>query len=196
MSNHQLHDSRPLVARMIRRLSVPIILAWLAITVFVTIGVPSLEQVEREHAVSLIPNDAPSFKAADRMVKDFKEANSENVAMVVLEGQQPLGDDAHQYYDRLIRQFEDDTKHVQHIQNFWGDPLTAGAAQSADGKAAYVQLDLAGHLGCGLGERIGRGRPGHRGANATRPPGSRPMSPARRRSPRIWVEVATKRSFW
>ena len=36
---------------------------------------------------------------------------------------------------------------MQHIQNFWGDPLTRGAAQSADGKAAYVQLNLAGKPG-------------------------------------------------
>ncbi|HEX4390431.1 MAG TPA: RND family transporter [Mycobacterium sp.] len=151
MSNHQLHNGRPLVARTIRRLSVPIVLAWLAITVIVSIGVPSLEQVERERSVSLIPTDAPSFAAADRMVKDFKEANSENVLMVVLEGQQPLGDAAHRYYNSLIRQFEDDSKHVQHIQNFWGDPLTAGAAQSADGKAAYVQLNLVGHLGAAQG---------------------------------------------
>ncbi len=35
--------------------------------------------------------------------------------------------------------------------DFWGDPLTAGAAQSADGKAAYVQLDIAGRLGRTLG---------------------------------------------
>ncbi|EUA43802.1 MMPL family protein [Mycobacterium xenopi 3993] len=39
--------------------------------------------------------------------------------MVVLEGQQPLGDDAHRYYDRLVRQLEDDSKHVRHIHNFW-----------------------------------------------------------------------------
>ena len=56
MSNHQLHTSRPLVARTIRRLSVPIVLAWLAITVIVSVGIPSLEQVEREHSVSLIPD--------------------------------------------------------------------------------------------------------------------------------------------
>jgi RND superfamily putative drug exporter len=147
MSNHQLHNSRPLIARTIRRLSVPIVLAWLAITVLMTVGVPSLEQVERERAVSLTPSGAPSFEAADHMVRDFKEANSDTAVMVVLEGQQPLGDAAHKYYNRLIRQFEDDQKHVQHIQNFWGDPLTAGAAQSADGKAAYVQLDLSGRLG-------------------------------------------------
>ena len=144
----------------------PIILAWLAIAVIVSIGVPSLEQVEKEHSVSLSPDDAPSFKAMKRMGEDFKESNSDSVAMIVLEGQQPLGDDAHKYYDRLIRQLEDDPKHVQHIQNFWGDPLTAGAAQSADGKAAYVQLNLAGNLGHDLGERIGRSRPGHRGADA------------------------------
>jgi RND superfamily putative drug exporter len=67
--------------------------------------------------------------------------------MVVLEGDQPLGDAAHKYYDGLIDKLEADTKHVQHVQDFWGDPLTASGAQSADNKAAYVQLNLAGNLG-------------------------------------------------
>ena len=138
------HTTPPFVARTIHRFSVPIILAWLAIAVIVSIGVPALEQVEKEHSVSLSPIDAPSFAAAKRMGEDFKETQSGSVVMIVLEGQQPLGDDAHKYYDRLIRQLEDDPKHVQHIENFWGDPLTAGAAQSADGKAAYVQVNIAG----------------------------------------------------
>ena len=150
MSNHQLANGRPFVARTIHRLALPIILAWLAITVIVTIGLPPLEQVEKEHSVSETPKDAPSFKAMDRMVTDFKQANSETVAMVVLEGQQPLGNDTHRYYDQLVRQLKDDPKHVQHIQDFWGDALTAGAAQSGDGKAVYVQLDLAGHIGTAL----------------------------------------------
>ena len=81
----------------------------------------------------------------------FKESNSQGVAVLVLEGDQPLGDDAHRYYDSMIRQLKDDPTHVQHIQDFWGDPLTAGAAQSADGKAVYVQLNLAGQLGQALG---------------------------------------------
>jgi RND superfamily putative drug exporter len=147
MSDHHAgnkHTTPPFVARTIHRFSVPIILAWLAIAVIVSIGVPSLEQVEKEHSVSLSADDAPSFKAATRMGQDFGEANSDTAAMIVLEGQQPLGDDAHKYYDRLIRQLQDDPKHVHHIQNFWGDPLTAGAAQSADGKAVYAQVNLAG----------------------------------------------------
>jgi putative drug exporter of the RND superfamily len=145
------HTARPLVAGTIHRFSVLIILAWLAIAVVVSVSVPPLEQVEREHSLSLSPLDAPSYKAMTRMGQDFKESNSEGVAVVVLEGQQPLGDDAHQFYDRLIRQFKDDPKHVQHLQDFWGDPLTAGAAQSADNKAAYVQLNLVGNLGQALG---------------------------------------------
>ena len=63
MSTHQLHSSPPFVARTIRRFSVPIILAWLAIVASLIICVPSLEQVEQEHSVSLNPTDAPSFKA-------------------------------------------------------------------------------------------------------------------------------------
>jgi RND superfamily putative drug exporter len=141
------HTAPSRAARTIHRFSVPIILAWLVVAALLSIGVPSLEQVEKEHSLSLNPTDAPSFKAIKRMGEDFKETNSDSVAMIVLEGQQPLGDDAHSYYDRLIRQLQDDPKHVRHIQNFWGDPLTAGAAQSADGKATYVQLDLTGRPG-------------------------------------------------
>ena len=151
MSTHQQHNSAPFAARTIHRFAGAIILAWLAITVIVTIGVPSLDQVEKEHMVSLNPTDAPSFKATQRMGEDFKQSGSGSAAMIVLEGQQPLGDEAHRYYDRLILQLKDDPKHVQHIQNFWGDPLTSAAAQSADGKAAYVQLDLAGNPGQTLG---------------------------------------------
>jgi putative drug exporter of the RND superfamily len=154
MSNKHVDEAqlaRPRVARTIHRFSALIILAWLAIAVIVTIGVPPLEQVERDHAISLSPQDAPSVQAMTRMGEVFKESNSESVAVLVLEGEQPLGDDAHRYYDSVIRQLKDDPKHVQHVQDFWGDPLTAGAAQSADGKAAYVQLNLAGQLGQALG---------------------------------------------
>lgn len=140
-------SERPSIAGAVRKWSVPIIVGWVALTLLVSFGVPSLEQVAKEHAVSLSTKDAASVKAAARIGQDFQESNSDSVAMVVLEGQQPLGEAAHRYYDDLIRQFQADTKHVENIQNFWGDPLTAAGAQSADGKAAYVQLNLAGNQG-------------------------------------------------
>jgi putative drug exporter of the RND superfamily len=54
MTNHHLrheHSAGTFAARWVRQLSVPIILGWLAITAIVTLAVPSLEQVAREHAV-------------------------------------------------------------------------------------------------------------------------------------------------
>ena len=98
------------------------------------------------------PQDAPSVQAMMRMGKDFKESDSDSFAMIVLEGQQPLGDDAHEYYAGLVRELRDDPKHVEHVQDLWGDRLTAAGAQSPDGKAAYVQLNLAGNQGTTLGE--------------------------------------------
>lgn len=137
----------PFMARAIRRLAVPIILVWLVLTYILMATVPPLEQVEKEHSVSMIPSDAPSFRAMQHMGKNFEEANSNSSAVIVLEGEEPLGDEAHRYYDELIRQLRADTEHVQHVQDFWGDPLTAGAAQSADGKAVYVQMSLSGEIG-------------------------------------------------
>ncbi|WP_100485095.1 MMPL/RND family transporter [Mycobacteroides abscessus] len=132
----------PFLARMIHRLAVPIILGWLAIAVVLSISVPSLEQVEKDHAVAMNPDAAPSFQATQRMGKLFDESNSGVVAMIVVEGKQPLGEDTHRYYDDLIRQLKADTTHVQHVQDFWGDDMTQAAAQSLDGKATYVQVAL------------------------------------------------------
>ncbi|QLL07790.1 RND family transporter [Mycobacterium vicinigordonae] len=141
----------PLLARAIRKFSVPIILAWVALALFVNLAIPSLEEAGQAHSVQLSPRDAPSVEAMVRMGKDFKESDSDSYAMIVLEGRQPLGDDAHDYYDDLIRRLRDDPKHVQHVQDLWGDRVTASGAQSADNKAAYVQLNLAGNQGTTLG---------------------------------------------
>jgi RND superfamily putative drug exporter len=146
MSNTHI-GAHPIIPRMIRLFSVPILLGWLALTVIVNVVVPQLEVVGQNHAVSLAPNDAPSMQATKRVGQDFHEFNSNSSAMIVLEGDQPLGDEAHHFYDGLIKKLEADTKHVEHIQDFWGDPLTAAGSQSADNKAAYVQLYLAGNQG-------------------------------------------------
>src|ERR1700761_2495959 len=142
----------PFIARTIRRLSLLVILAWAALTLIVTFAVPSLEGVGQGHSVPLSSKDAPSVQAMMRMGKDFKESDSDSFAMIWLEGQQPLGDDAHAYYAGLVRALRDDPQHVEHVQDLWGDRLTATGAQSADGKAAYVQLNLAGNQGTTLGQ--------------------------------------------
>ncbi|MBE1548055.1 RND superfamily putative drug exporter [Mycobacterium sp. OAS707] len=135
------------VAKWIRWFCVPIVLFWVAVAALTNVFVPQLEKVGEEHNVALSSPSSPSLQAFQRIGKVFHEFNSDSAAMVVLEGDQPLGADAHRYYDELVKRFNEDTKHVQHVQDFWGDPLTAAGSQSADGKAAYVQVFLSGNQG-------------------------------------------------
>ncbi|BBZ79077.1 membrane protein [Mycolicibacterium anyangense] len=144
------HQKRPVVPHLIRILSVPIILFWIAVSVVVNVVAPQLEVVGEMHAAPMAPYDAPSMIAMKKMGADFQEFNSNSTIMVVIEGQQKLGPDAHAYYDEIIRKLRQDPTHIQHIQDFWGDTLTAAGAQSADGKAAYVMLNLAGEQGLTL----------------------------------------------
>ncbi len=141
------HGTRPFIPRAIRIATVPIILIWVAIAAALNLLLPQVETVGKHNAVSMSPQDAPSVIAAKKMGEKFQESTSDSIAMVVLVGEDKLGDPAHQYYDTLIEKFERDTEHVQHVQNFWGDMITAAGVQSSDGKAAYVQLNLAGDQG-------------------------------------------------
>ena len=138
---------RPLVARVIRTLAVPIILAWIALIAFLNVSVPQLEAVGRSQAVSMSPDAAPSMIAMKRIGEVFEEGRSDSAGMIVLEGEEPLGDAAHEFYDQMLATLKSDTRHVESVQDFWGDPLTASGAQSSDGKAAYVQIKLAGNQG-------------------------------------------------
>ena len=125
----------------------PIILVWLAVAAITNAAVPQLEVVGKAQNVSLSPSDAPSLQAMKRIGEVFEEFDSDSAAMIVLEGDEPLGADAHRFYDTLVGRLTQDTKHVEHVQNFWGDPLTAAGSQSSDGKAAYVQVYLRGNQG-------------------------------------------------
>ncbi|MGZ4583401.1 MAG: MMPL/RND family transporter [Mycobacterium sp.] len=132
---------------MIHSFAVPIILFWVAMAALISVFVPSLEVVGQERSVSLSPKDAPSYVAMKRIGHAFNEGETDSSAMIVLEGSQLLGDDAHRFYDVLVRKLRDDKAHVLSLQDFWGDPLTAAGAQSNDGKSATLQVNLAGNQG-------------------------------------------------
>lgn len=133
--------------RFIRRFAAPIVLAWVALTVVLNVAVPQIETVARNHAVTMSPQDAPAMIAARDIGATFHESDSDSIAMIVLEGENELGTAARQYYDSLVRALRSDIEHVQHVHDVWGDPLAAAGVQSRDGKAAYVQINLAGDQG-------------------------------------------------
>ncbi|MGV9796493.1 MMPL/RND family transporter [Mycobacterium sp. NPDC003449] len=141
------HVKRSRLPRLIRVFAIPIVLVWIAIVAILNTTVPQLEEVGKMRAVSMSPNDAPSLIATKHVGKVFGEYDTSSSVMIVLEGENPLGADAHAFYDEMVRKLRADTTHIQHVQDFWGDTLTAAGAQSADGKAAYVQAYIAGDQG-------------------------------------------------
>jgi len=139
--------ARSTIARFIRAFAPFIVLGWLVLTVVSNVAVPSLEKVGEAHTVSMNAKDAPSMMSMKEIGATFGEFSSDSNAMIILEGDEPLGADAHRYYDELVKKLQADTAHVEHIQDFWGDPLTASGAQSNDGLSAYVQVYLHGNMG-------------------------------------------------
>ncbi|MFZ0902364.1 MAG: MMPL family transporter [Mycobacterium sp.] len=141
------HAARAAIPRFIRTFAVPIILGWIAIIAVLNTVVPQLDIVGQMRSVSMSPDDAQSVIATKHVGEVFGEYKSNSSVMIVLEGQNPLGNAAHTYYDQIVKKLDADTKHVEHVQDLWSDPLTGAGAQSNDGKAAYVQVYLAGNQG-------------------------------------------------
>lgn len=149
MSEHHAEPApkRPLVPRMVRIFAIPIIAFWALLAVSTNTFMPQVERVAEELAGPVVPHYAPSQRALLSIGAKFHESDSTSLAMIVLEGNRPLGDVDHQYYDDLMRRFKQDRKHVQYAMDLWGKPITAAGAQSLDGKCAYVLLRLAGDIG-------------------------------------------------
>jgi len=146
MSNQPGQASRSRIARLIRILALPIILFWLLLALGTTLFTPSLGEVAGKHSVPMTPREAPAFKDMMNIGHKFQEFDTDSTAMVVLEGDDKLGDSAHEFYNKIVAKLKAD-KHVQNVQDFWSDPLTAAGSQSPDGKAAYVQVFLDGAQG-------------------------------------------------
>ena len=146
-NSHSKPGHRPVIAHLVRTLALPIVLLWPLLTVGLGMISPRLEAVADQHSVPMTPQDAPAFKSMMRIGHVFKEFDSDSSAMVVLEGQDKLGDSAHVFYNHIVSKLKADTAHVEHVQDFWSDPLTAAGSQSVDGKGAYVQVFLVGAQG-------------------------------------------------
>ncbi|ANN99503.1 Putative membrane protein, MmpL family [Mycobacteroides abscessus subsp. massiliense] len=145
MSAHSAQ--KPRFARMIRKYSILVVLAWVAFTVVINVVVPQLEPVTDANQGPLVPLDAPSSKALIHIGESFQESDSNSLAMVILEGDHKLNDADHKFYDVLASKLENDKKHVQYVMNLWGQGTTAAGVQSSDGQAAYTLVRVAGDQG-------------------------------------------------
>ena len=102
------HPKRPYLPHLLRLLSIPIVLFWIVVAVIVNVIAPQLETVGELHSAPMAPEDAPSMTSMKLMGGNFKEFNSNSTVMIVIEGQQPLQQDAHDYYDAIIKKLRQD----------------------------------------------------------------------------------------
>ncbi|MDT5087401.1 MAG: putative drug exporter of the superfamily, partial [Mycobacterium sp.] len=145
-------ERRPRLARSIRVLALPIVIIWVLLAVGVNVFVPPLEKVAEEVSVPLSPSDAPSVTGMKHIGEKFKEYDSDNLVLVTLVGDKPLGQDAHRFYNDLVTKLQHDP-HVEHALNFWGQRFTSSGVESYDHKAAYVQVNLRGDQGGAVGDK-------------------------------------------
>ncbi|OCB37581.1 hypothetical protein A9X02_19960 [Mycobacterium malmoense] len=122
------NDARPRFMRFVRTFAWPIIIGWLLLTVALNVLVPPIESVARNHAVTMSPQDAPAMIAAKRMGATFHESDSDSIAMIVLESDKQLGDEAHRV-DGFVAQ---------------GAALVAGQVELHVGSLAVLTLDAGG----------------------------------------------------
>ncbi|MHA3021679.1 MMPL/RND family transporter [Mycobacterium sp. BMJ-28] len=144
VKHEQAHFGR--IALWFRRLSIPFLLIWIVLAVYLNVSVPQLEKVGEMRSVSMSPQGAPAVAAMQRIGQVFEEFESNSSVMIVLEGQDPLGEDSRRYYADLIDRLSADP-HVEHVQDLWSDKLTAPGVQSGDGKSVYIQVNLVGNQG-------------------------------------------------
>src|ERR1700759_5764808 len=125
MSNAQSAPRRLIVPRLIRVLSIPIIVFWVLVAVGLGLLAPSLDAVADKHSVSLAPQNSPAFHGMMNIGHMFKQFDSDSATKVVLEGQNKLGDSANVFYNELVSKIHADRGHVAILQDVWRDPLTA-----------------------------------------------------------------------
>src|ERR1700742_4696824 len=117
-SNTDVH--RPFVARTIRKYSLLVVLAWIALLVMVNVIVPQLEPVTEANRGPLVPLDAPSSRALIHIGEVLKESDSKRRVMVAREGSQKLEKNDPSFYDQLVIKQQHDS-HIQYVMNLWGE---------------------------------------------------------------------------
>jgi RND superfamily putative drug exporter len=135
------------VARFAVRHKSMVIGSWLGLAVVLALLFPQLETVVKQQSLDPIPRDVASFQTLDRMGKAFGEEGSTTTVVVAMENPAGLTPSMRERYAAMVSALRADSVNVPLVQDLLADPVTAGKATSADGKAWYLPVGVAGTLG-------------------------------------------------
>ncbi|OHU22760.1 hypothetical protein BKG76_13055 [Mycobacteroides franklinii] len=135
------------IGRFCSRHAVLVIGVWLLAAALGNLFVPQVESTAHAHARGFFPPNSPVNAAGAHMGVLFGGGSGGNLNNLVLESEHPLGPSERMFHDQLLAKLRADPAHLESISDLWSDPLTAQGALSADGKAVYTTLGLAGDPG-------------------------------------------------
>jgi uncharacterized membrane protein YdfJ with MMPL/SSD domain len=151
--NRGMENSGSIRSRMgslLYKFALPIVALWVLLAIFLNVLIPQLENVIENRAESFLPDESGSVQTIKKMGERFGDAGSNNYAYMLLESKQPLDDKAHAFYVSVLSKLNSDHEHVLATMDLWSNPSLAAANESADGKAAYVLINLRGNMGTAL----------------------------------------------
>ncbi|MGV7271120.1 MMPL/RND family transporter [Mycobacterium kansasii] len=137
----------PRLARLVVRRPLIVIGFWVALAAALSMALPALTQVVREHTVEILPEDAPVMVTAKQMAEAFHEPGSQNVAVVVLTDEHGLSQADEEVYRTLVDRLRHDTRDVVAVQDFISAPPLREVVESKDHKAWFIPVSIAGELG-------------------------------------------------
>ncbi|BCI92097.1 hypothetical protein NIIDMKKI_73030 [Mycobacterium kansasii] len=135
------------MARLVVRRPLIVIGFWVALAAALSMALPALTQVVREHTVEILPEDAPVMVTAKQMAEAFHEPGSQNVAVVVLTDEHGLSQADEEVYRTLVDRLRHDTRDVVAVQDFISAPPLREVVESKDHKAWFIPVSIAGELG-------------------------------------------------
>ena len=122
------------------------IAGWLIFVVAVNVLVPQLEVVVSRDSTPFVPESAPSLRAVKAMDDTFGNGRSRAFIVVVAERDSGLTAADRHYVTSLAARLSRDSKDVTYVQDLTS-PRLRKALTSADGKAIYFQVGVAGYTG-------------------------------------------------
>ena len=124
-----------------------VIAIWIALAAALPLTVPSLGEMAQKHPLAILPADAPSSVAAQKMTDAFHESTNDNLMVVVLINEQGLQRSDEATYKKLVDALHDDMRDVVMVQDFLTTRELRTFLTSEDNKAWVVPVGMAGELG-------------------------------------------------
>ncbi|MGI9163596.1 MAG: MMPL family transporter, partial [Mycobacterium sp.] len=106
------------IADFVTRWPYAVIGFWVAMAVALPLLLPNLNEMAQKHPLAMLPGDAPSSITARQMSKDFSEAGTDDLLLVVLTDERGLGPIHEATYRKLVEALRSDPGDVVMVQEF------------------------------------------------------------------------------